>query len=121
LKQNSRQQKEASILTDRIAEILTAHAVEITQRTMQGLFITNEMEMTHARQSKYAIEHCTPLEIKAVSQNIGHDNVLTTLTSYAYLPENKRRETTQRIGTASNELAHVPSALLTQEMHRRMK
>lgn len=69
----------------------------------------------------YAIEHCTPLEIKAVSQNIGHDNVLTTLTSYAYLNENKRRETIQRIGTASNELAHVPSELLTQEMQRRMK
>lgn len=65
-------------------------------------------------------KHGTPIQITAFSQNIGHDNIVTTISSYARLDEHTCHETIKTIGTGDNDLTHVPSEILAQEMQRRM-
>jgi hypothetical protein len=46
-----------------------------------------------------------PEEFKAWSQNLGHDNVLTTFTSYGNLTQHRQVEILQRMAKASGKPA----------------
>jgi len=61
-----------------------------------------------------AEERCrTPAELKAWSQNLGHDQLLTTLTSYGALPEARQAELVAGLtGEATNTM--IPNHLLEE-------
>ena len=69
----------------------------------------------------WALEHCSQMEFKAISQNIGHDHALTTYNAYGNLNDHKRRSVIQSIGTKTTELGHIPVDMLMTEMARRMQ
>ncbi len=69
----------------------------------------------------WALEHCTQMEFKAISENIGHENAMTTYNSYATLTDHTRRNVINGIGKAHGELSNVPSDVLMQEMQKRMQ
>lgn len=50
--------------------------------------------------ARYGLELCkTPEELKAWSQNLAHDDVLTTLTSYGEVSASRQEEILRRLGT----------------------
>lgn len=69
----------------------------------------------------WAQEHCTQMEFKAFSQNIGHEHVMTTYNSYGTMPDHKRRNVINAIGTGNAELAHVSVDKLMAEVQRRVQ
>lgn len=69
----------------------------------------------------WALEHCTQMEFKAISQNIGHENAITTYNSYGTLNDYKRRNVIRAIGTGKTDISHVPANVLMAEMQRRMQ
>lgn len=69
----------------------------------------------------WALEHCTQIEFKAISQNIGHENAITTYNSYGTLNDYKRRNVIRAIGTGKTDISHVPASVLMAEMQRRMQ
>lgn len=68
---------------------------------------------------------CTPEEMKAWSQNLGHDEVLTTLTSYGQVPLQKQAELLGRLGehrepnADSDEVERVLRQILASRRRRR--
>ena len=69
----------------------------------------------------WAMENCTQIEFKAISQNIGHEHAITTYNSYGKLNDHKRRSVISGIGAGKTELSHVPNEIMMAEMQRRMQ
>jgi hypothetical protein len=67
----------------------------------------------------------TPEEMKAWSQNLGHDEVLTTLTSYGAVPRQRQAELIGSLATTTNSsdnsawLLQRIEALVSQERRTR--
>jgi hypothetical protein len=57
--------------------------------------------------------------LKAWSQNLGHDGVLTTLKSYGELPEHRQKELIREAASARED--DVVALRLGQNMMRQMK
>jgi integrase len=68
----------------------------------------------------WALEHCTQMEFKAISQNIGHEHAMTTYNAYGTLNDHTRRNVIVGIASTPTELSHVSVEVLMQEMQRRM-
>ncbi len=65
--------------------------------------------------TKIALELCkTPAEFKAVSQNLGHENMATTMFDYASLPDEEVEKKVKSIGLSdpNNEQADIVQRLL---------
>lgn len=65
--------------------------------------------------TKIALELCkTPAEFKAVSQNLGHENMATTMFDYASLPDEEVEKKVKSIskGDPNNEQAEIVQQLL---------
>lgn len=69
----------------------------------------------------WALEHCSQLEFKAISQNVGHDNAMTSYNSYGTLSEYQRRQAIRNIGQGKTDISDVPVNVLVAEMQRRMQ
>ena len=69
----------------------------------------------------WALEHCSQMEFKAISQNIGHEHAITTYNSYGVLNDHKRRSVIRAIGTGKTDISHVPDTIVIAEMQRRMQ
>ena len=69
----------------------------------------------------WAMENCTQMEFKAISQNIGHEHAVTSYNHYGKLPDHKRRNVISSIGTLDTSLSHVPDHIVIAEMQRRMQ
>lgn len=69
----------------------------------------------------WALEHCSQLEFKAISQNIGHEHAITTYNHYGVLSDHKRQSVIRAIGTGNTELSHVPADKLVAEVQRRVQ
>jgi len=69
----------------------------------------------------WALENCTQMEFKAISQNIGHQHAITTYNSYGTLNDHKRRSVISAIGTGKTDISHVPDEIVIAEMQRRMQ
>ncbi len=69
----------------------------------------------------WALENCTQMEFKAISQNIGHEHAGTTYNAYAVMPDHKRRSVIRAIGTGKTDISHVPDTIMMAEMQRRMQ
>lgn len=68
----------------------------------------------------WAVEHCTQMEFKAISQNISHEHAMTTYNAYGKLTDHKRQQVIRAIGTGNNDLSHVPKDVLLLELGKRM-
>ncbi len=69
----------------------------------------------------WAMENCTQMEFKAISQNIGHEHALTTYNSYGTLNDHKRQSVISTIGTGKTDISHVPNEIMMAEMQRRIQ
>jgi integrase len=69
---------------------------------------------------QWAQKHCTQLEFKAISQNVGHDHAMTTYNSYGTLSEAYQIEVVGKIGQVDTDLSQIPKDVLIAEMNRRM-
>lgn len=69
----------------------------------------------------WAMENCTQMEFKAISQNIGHEHAITTYNSYGKLNDHKRQSVISSIGTGNTEISHVPHDMLMAEVQRRLQ
>lgn len=69
----------------------------------------------------WAMEHCSQMEFKAISQNVGHEHSMTTYNAYGTITEHKRRSVIKAIGTGKTDLSHVPTEVVMAEVHRRMQ
>jgi integrase/recombinase XerD len=69
----------------------------------------------------WSMEHCSQMEFKAISQNIGHENAVTSYNSYGTLNDHKRRSVIQAVGKGKTDISHVPDDIVIAEMQRRMQ
>ena len=69
----------------------------------------------------WAMENCTQMEFKAISQNIGHEHAITTYNSYGKLNDHKRGSVIRAISTGKTDISHVPDHIVVAEMQRRMQ
>lgn len=69
----------------------------------------------------WAMENCTQIEFKAISQNIGHEHAAVSYNVYGKLTDQKRQSVISGIGTGKTELNHVSDAVIMAEMQRRMQ
>jgi integrase/recombinase XerD len=68
----------------------------------------------------WALEHCSQMEFKAISQNIGHENAITTYNAYGKLNDYKRRTVIRAIGKGNTDISQVPVTVLMAEVQKRM-
>jgi integrase len=61
---------------------------------------------------RYMTMELTPAQFKAVSQSLGHSDVLTTFTSYGHLPTHRQSELIRSIAVGGTEGKSVPMAEL---------
>lgn len=69
----------------------------------------------------WAWENCSPLEYKAISQNIGHESMMTTANIYGNLSIEIQRKAILGIGGKNPDLQNIPLTELLKEMERRAK
>lgn len=69
----------------------------------------------------WALEHCSQMEFKAISQNIGHEHAMTSYNAYGNLNDQTRRKSIEGIGKSSMALSSVSKEDLAKEMYRRMQ
>lgn len=68
----------------------------------------------------WAIEHCSQMECKAISMNIGHENLMTTYNVYGNFNLNTQRKVILNMGTPRNaDLQNIPVDELLKEVGRR--
>lgn len=60
-------------------------------------------------------------EFKALSQNIGHEHVMTTYNSYAKISEAEQHKAMRNVGQRNLELQSIPTDQLLAEMAKRAK
>jgi hypothetical protein len=63
----------------------------------------------------------TPEEFKAWSQNLGHEQVLTTFTSYGAVHTDRQGEIIRCIGEPGIQVANVDAALVLQKVARMLE
>lgn len=68
---------------------------------------------------KWALRNCTQREYKALSQNIGHEDAMTTYNSYSNLTEDEQLEAVANIGEANPDLQGIPTEEILAEIARR--
>ena len=68
---------------------------------------------------RWGLEHCTHKQYKALSQNLGHEHVMTTYNSYAKLTEDEQLKAVSNIGHANIEAQSLTTAELLEEVARR--
>lgn len=66
----------------------------------------------------YMAMDLTPAQLKAVSQSLGHADVLTTLTSYGNIPNHRQSELIRSIAARSNSISADPLATLEAAVAR---
>jgi integrase len=71
--------------------------------------------------SRWAMDHCNQKEYKAVSQNVGHENVDPTYNSYGKLSPYEQRKAIVGIGKGNPDLKSLPTEDLVAELNRRVK
>jgi len=69
----------------------------------------------------WAMEYCSQMEFKAISQNIGHEHAITSYNSYGVLNDYKRRNVINAIGKGNTDISHVSDNIIVAEMQRRMQ
>lgn len=67
----------------------------------------------------WGMEHCTQLEYKALSQNMGHEHAMTTYNAYGYLQTEKQVQLVHGMGRATTGLGQVNTTELLAEVARR--
>lgn len=67
----------------------------------------------------WAMENCTQKQFKAISQNIGHENAMTTYNAYGKLPIHDQRKAVFSIDENNSDLKDVTNADLIAELGRR--
>jgi integrase/recombinase XerD len=68
----------------------------------------------------WAEKNCTPYEFKAISQNLGHDNAMTTYNAYGNLTERAQIEAILSLGKGNKDLIDIPDEDLVAELSRRV-
>ncbi len=63
----------------------------------------------------------TPEEFKAYSQNLGHENVLTTFTSYGYVDEFRQGEIVKSFKFKESEVVESETNLMLKEMMKKIE
>lgn len=69
----------------------------------------------------WALENCTQKQYKALSQNIGHEHIMTTYNPYGELNDHARRKAIDSIGKQDVNFQHVSDDAFFEEMRRRLK
>jgi integrase len=77
-----------------------------------GLPYRNPHQMRDMLVHAYMAMDLTPAQLKAVSQSLGHSDVLTTLTSYGQLPTHRQSELVRSIADHRSDGAADPAAVL---------
>lgn len=67
----------------------------------------------------WAMENCSQLQVKALSQNIGHEHAMTTYNAYGKLNVHEQRKAIIAIGQGNPDLQSVPVEELLKEVGRR--
>jgi integrase len=68
----------------------------------------------------WAMEHCSQFQVKAISQNLGHEHTMTTYNSYGTLSRHDQAKAIASIGTqAASPLQTFPTDQLLAEVGRR--
>ena len=81
-------------------------SAEAVQKIFKQLFEASGLHGFNPHSFRHALaslgeKRCrTPEQFKAWSQNLGHDGVLTTFTSYGPVPENRQSELIKNLATA---------------------
>ena len=70
---------------------------------------------------RWAMAHCTQLQVKAISQNLGHAHTMTTYNAYGNLPAHDQARAIAAIGQGADvSLAASPQEAHMAEVMRRM-
>ena len=67
----------------------------------------------------WAMENCSQKEFKAISQNLGHENVPTTYNAYGKLSIREQQKAIMAIGQLKNNLSSISKQDLIKEFLRR--
>ncbi len=67
----------------------------------------------------WAMEHCSQIQFKAISQNIAHEYVMTTYNVYGKLNAGNHRKAILSIGNGNTDLQNISTDELLKEMGRR--
>jgi integrase len=68
---------------------------------------------------KWALKNCSQYQYKALSQNIGHDNAMTTYNAYSNLTEDEQLDAVTSIGVVNLDLQNIPTEDIMAEVMRR--
>lgn len=68
---------------------------------------------------KWGLKNLSQYEYKALSQNLGHEHVMTTYNSYAKLPEDEQLEAISNIGKTDSDVQNITIEELLAEVARR--
>jgi integrase len=68
---------------------------------------------------KWALKNMSQFELKALSQNIGHEHLATTYSPYGKLSLDEQMEALEKIGAKMPELQKIPTEKLLEEVGRR--
>lgn len=68
---------------------------------------------------KWAQEHCSQREFKAISQNLGHDHAMTTYNAYGELSVDEQFRVIENIGAVDLDLTNLPMDVILEEVKRR--
>jgi integrase len=70
---------------------------------------------------RWAMAHCTQLQVKAISQNLGHAHTMTTYNAYGNIPVHDQAKAIASIGQGADlDLSTVPQEAFMAEVARRM-
>lgn len=67
----------------------------------------------------WAMDNCSQIQVKAISQNLGHEHAMTTYNSYGTLNLNEQRKAIEGIGQGKSELHDVPIEDMLAEIQKR--
>tara|TARA_R100000005_G_scaffold96726_1_gene86828 strand:- start:15306 stop:16397 length:1092 start_codon:yes stop_codon:yes gene_type:complete len=68
---------------------------------------------------KWALKYMSQYELKALSQNIGHEHLATTYSPYGKLSLDEQIDALEKIGAKMPELQNIPTEKLLEEVGRR--
>lgn len=67
----------------------------------------------------WAMENCSQIEVKAISQNLGHEHAMTTYNAYGNLNMHTQRRTITNISGGKSGLGNITLSELVDEIRRR--
>ena len=68
----------------------------------------------------WALENCSQLQFKAISQSLGHEHAMTTYNTYGNLTHHDVRKAFASIGKGSPELTHLSTEVMFAEISKRI-